>query len=109
MNLDFAPVLDINSNWKNTVIGDRSFGTTSTIVSKLGIQTMKGIQSQNIISAVKHFPGHGDTSVDSHVVLPVVYNDIKRLNSLELLPFSEAIKSGADMVGARFHPAHFRL
>jgi len=98
LNLDFAPVLDINSNPKNTVIGDRSFGSTSTIVSKLGIQTMKGIQSQNIISTVKHFPGHGDTSVDSHVGLPVVYNDMDRLNSLELIPFSEAIESGTDMV-----------
>lgn len=98
LNVDFAPVLDINSNPKNPIIGDRSFGTNSTIVSKLGIQTMNGIQSQNVIPVVKHFPGHGDTSVDSHVGLPVVYNDMQRLNSLELIPFSEAIKNGADMV-----------
>jgi len=98
LNVDFAPVLDINSNPKNPIIGDRSFGTNATIVSKLGIQTMKGIQAQNVLSAVKHFPGHGDTSIDSHVGLPVVYNDMKRLNSLELIPFSEAIKSGTDMV-----------
>jgi beta-N-acetylhexosaminidase len=98
LNIDFAPVLDINSNPKNPIIGDRSFGTNSTVVSKLGIQTMKGIQAQNIISAVKHFPGHGDTSVDSHIGLPVVYNDLNRLNSLELIPFSGAIKNGADMV-----------
>jgi len=98
LNVDFAPVLDINSNPKNPIIGDRSFGTNATIVSKLGIQTMKGIQAQNVLSGVKHFPGHGDTSIDSHVGLPVVYNDMKRLNSLELIPFSEAIKSGTDMV-----------
>ena len=66
-NLDFAPVLDVNSNPKNPVIGDRSFGNNVDIVSELGIQTMKGIQSQNIISVVKHFPGHGDTAVDSHL------------------------------------------
>lgn len=98
LNVDFAPVLDINSNPKNPIIGDRSFGVNSTVVSKLGIQTMKGIQAQNIIPVVKHFPGHGDTSVDSHVGLPVVYNDMKRLKNLELIPFSEAIKNGADMV-----------
>lgn len=98
LNLDFAPVLDINSNPKNPVIGDRSFGPDPTIVSNLGVETMKGIQSQNIIPSLKHFPGHGDTSVDSHIGLPIVYNDINRLNSLELIPFSKAIKSGADMV-----------
>jgi beta-N-acetylhexosaminidase len=98
LNVDFAPVLDINSNPKNPVIGDRSFGTNSTVVSKLGIQTMKGIQVRNIIPVIKHFPGHGDTSVDSHVGLPVVYNNMKRLNSFELVPFSRAIENGADMV-----------
>ena len=65
-NMDFAPVLDVNSNPNNPVIGDRSFGSNVNIVSRLGIQTMKGIQSKNIIPVVKHFPGHGDTSVDSH-------------------------------------------
>lgn len=98
MNMDFAPVLDINSNPKNPVIGDRSFGTTSGIVSKLGVQTMKGLQSQNIISVVKHFPGHGDTSVDSHVGLPKVNNDLQRLRSFELKPFASAIENGAEVV-----------
>lgn len=98
LNMDFAPVLDINSNPNNPVIGDRSFGSTSDIVTKLGIETMKGIQSGNVISVVKHFPGHGDTSVDSHVGLPSVNNDIKRLNSFELVPFTEAIKNGTDAV-----------
>lgn len=97
-NLDFAPVLDINSNPKNPIIGDRSFGNNSELVSKLGVATMKGIQSKNIISAVKHFPGHGDTSVDSHKGLPTVSNDIKRLRSFELIPFEKAIDNGADMV-----------
>lgn len=98
LNVNFAPVLDINSNAKNPVIGDRSFGNTAILVSKLGIQTMKGIQSKNIIAAVKHFPGHGDTSVDSHLSLPVVNNSIERLKNMELIPFAESIKNGADMV-----------
>lgn len=98
LNMDFAPVLDINSNPKNPVIGDRALGTESDIVSKLGLQTMKGLQSKNIISVVKHFPGHGDTSIDSHVGLPVVNSDLKRLHSFELLPFEAAIKNNADAV-----------
>ncbi|MBU3144118.1 beta-N-acetylhexosaminidase [Clostridium sp. CF012] len=97
-NMDFAPVLDVNSNPKNPVIGDRSFGSDVNIVSNLGIQTMKGIQSQNIIPVVKHFPGHGDTSVDSHMGLPSVNNDLKRLKSFELIPFEQAIKNNADAV-----------
>ena len=97
-NMDFAPVLDVNSNPNNPVIGDRSFGSKVNIVSSLGTQTMKGIQSKNIISVVKHFPGHGDTSVDSHLGLPTVNNDLERLNDFELLPFVEAIKNNADVV-----------
>lgn len=97
-NMNFAPILDVNSNPKNPVIGDRSFGSNVNIVSSLGIQTMKGIQSQNIIPVVKHFPGHGDTSVDSHMGLPSVNNDLKRLKSFELIPFAEAIKNNADAV-----------
>lgn len=97
-NMDFAPVLDINSNPKNLVIGDRSFGTNAEVVSKLGIQTMKGIQTSGVIPVVKHFPGHGDTSVDSHIGLPSVDNDMSRLKSFELVPFNDAIKNGADAV-----------
>ena len=97
-NMDFAPVLDVNSNPNNPVIGNRSFGSNVNIVTRLGIQTMKGIQSENIIPVVKHFPGHGDTSVDSHLGLPSVNNDLKRLKSFELVPFAEAIKNNADAV-----------
>lgn len=99
-NMDFAPVLDINSNPKNPIIGDRSFGSNADIVGRLGIQTMKGINSQGVISIVKHFPGHGDTSVDSHLGLPVVNNDLERLKSFELLPFQEAVKNNADGIMA---------
>lgn len=97
-NMDFAPVMDINSNPKNPVIGSRAFGNNKEIVTKLGIKTMEGIQSENIISVIKHFPGHGDTSVDSHIGLPIVNNDLTRLNKLELVPFKSAIKNGADVV-----------
>lgn len=97
-NLNFAPVLDINSNPNNPVIGNRSFGDNEAIVSKLGIATMKGLKDSNVIASVKHFPGHGDTSVDSHVGLPVVEHDLERLKSFELVPFKKAIDAGADMV-----------
>ncbi|NHC42834.1 beta-N-acetylhexosaminidase, partial [Bacillus sp. MM2020_1] len=97
-NTDFAPVLDIQSNPKNTVIGDRSFGSNSSIVSKLGVSMMKGIGSGKIIPVIKHFPGHGDTSVDSHLELPFVLNDLTRLKKVELVPFNNAIKDHADMV-----------
>lgn len=97
-NMDYAPVLDINSNPKNPVIGDRAFGAEEKVVSKLGIQTMKGIQAAGIIPVIKHFPGHGDTSVDSHVGLPSVNNDIERLKSFELIPFAKAIDAGTDVV-----------
>jgi beta-N-acetylhexosaminidase len=98
LNMNFAPVLDINSNPQNPVIGDRAFGANPDLVTELGIQTMKGIKSQNVISVVKHFPGHGDTSVDSHIGLPIVNYDMKRLDSFELLPFYEAIKNQAHAV-----------
>ncbi|APC40672.1 beta-N-acetylhexosaminidase [Clostridium estertheticum] len=97
-NMDFAPVLDINSNPNNPIIGDRSFGNNSNIVSKLGIKTMKGMSDNNVIPVVKHFPGHGDTSVDSHVGLPLVNKDINELNNFELLPFKNAIKNNADAI-----------
>ncbi|MBE6044290.1 MAG: beta-N-acetylhexosaminidase [Clostridium thermopalmarium] len=97
-NMNFAPVLDINNNPKNPVIGSRSFGSNPDIVTKLGIETMKGIQSENVIPVVKHFPGHGDTSVDSHIGLPIVNNDLKRLEEFELIPFAKAIENEADAV-----------
>jgi len=97
-NIDFAPVLDINSNPNNPVIGDRSFGNSAEIVSSLGIATMKGLQEVNIIPTIKHFPGHGDTSVDSHLALPVIEKSIDELEDLELIPFKNAIEEGADMV-----------
>ena len=97
-NLDFAPVLDIFSNPKNTVIADRAFGTTPDRVSKIGIQVLKGLSNENIIPTAKHFPGHGDTKIDSHVGLPVVNKSIDQLNNFEFKPFIEAIKNNVDMM-----------
>lgn len=98
LNMDFAPDLDINSNPKNPVIGDRSFGSNASIVSSYGIPMMNGIQEMKVVPVVKHFPGHGDTSVDSHIGLPIVQNDLNRLRTVELLPFKEAIKNQADAI-----------
>jgi beta-N-acetylhexosaminidase len=98
LNVDFGPVLDINSNPNNPVIGDRSFGSNASIVSSMGIQTMQGLQAQHVLPVVKHFPGHGDTSVDSHIGLPVVQHDLARLHKLELVPFAEAFSQQADAV-----------
>ncbi|SFL37172.1 beta-N-acetylhexosaminidase [Paenibacillus sp. 1_12] len=97
-NTDFAPVLDVFSNPNNTVIGDRSFGNQADLVSRLGIATMQGIQSDQVVAVVKHFPGHGDTTVDSHLGLPVVNHDLTHLRQLELIPFANAINNGADAV-----------
>ena len=97
-NLNYAPVLDINSNPENPVIGDRSFGDNADVVSTLGVATMKGMQDSGVVPVVKHFPGHGDTHVDSHVGLPSVDHSMERLQSFELKPFQDAVERGADAV-----------
>lgn len=97
-NMDFAPVLDINSNPKNPVIGDRAFGSQVDQVVNNAIETMKGLDSENIIPVVKHFPGHGDTSTDSHIDIPLVNKSLDELESLELIPFTRAIEEGVDII-----------
>ncbi|WP_256975154.1 beta-N-acetylhexosaminidase [Paenibacillus amylolyticus] len=97
-NVDFAPVLDVNSNPKNPVIGDRSFGSSAELVSRMGIAEMKGLRKEGIIPVVKHFPGHGDTSVDSHLDLPVVNKTEKQLAELEWIPFQAAVKEQVEAV-----------
>lgn len=106
-NMDFAPVLDINSNPDNPVIGNRAFGSTAESVITSGIEMMKGIQAGHVVPVVKHFPGHGDTSVDSHLDLPVVDKSLKQLEQFELLPFKEAIEQQAPavMIGHLLIPA----
>ncbi|WP_350255136.1 glycoside hydrolase family 3 protein [Bacillus halotolerans] len=98
LNTDFSPVLDINNNPDNPVIGVRSFSSDRELTARLGLYSMKGLQRQNIASALKHFPGHGDTDVDSHYRLPLVSHNQKRLREVELYPFQKAIDAGADMV-----------
>lgn len=98
INLNFAPVLDVNINPENPIIGIRSFGSDPDLVSDFGVQMMRGLQQAGVIAAVKHFPGHGDTTVDSHLGLPVVSRDRQRLDAVELKPFKEAIRNGAEMV-----------
>jgi len=97
INVNFAPVLDIDSNPDNPVIGDRAFGTDTEAVSAHGIAAMEGM-ARHVVPVVKHFPGHGDTHEDSHTDLPVVSHDAARLRGFELQPFERAIKSGADAV-----------
>mgnify|MGYP003498487140 FL=1 len=98
VSVNFGPALDVNNNPGNPVIGVRSFSSNPELVSKLGIQTIKGLQSQNMAATTKHFPGHGDTAVDSHYGLPLVSHDKERLRSVELVPFQKAIDEGVDMV-----------
>lgn len=97
-NVDFAPVLDTFSNPANTVIGDRSFGSQPELVGRMGAAEMVGLQQGGILPVVKHFPGHGDTAVDSHHDLPIVRKTEAELMKLELLPFMHAIESGAEAV-----------
>ncbi|WHY59029.1 glycoside hydrolase family 3 protein [Peribacillus simplex] len=98
INVNFGPSVDVNNNPGNPVIGVRSFSSDPELVSKLGIQMIKGLQNQNMIATTKHFPGHGDTAVDSHYGLPLVSHDKERLRSIELVPFQRAIDAGVDMM-----------
>ena len=107
MNLNFAPVADINDNSDNPVINIRSFSEREKYVSKFVDEFIKGSENKRIILAVKHFPGHGNTSIDSHWELPKISGSERSLESNELLPFEKAIKSGirAVMVGHLEVPA----
>ena len=98
LHLNFAPVLDVNSNPENPVINTRSFGEDPETVARLGVAFIEGSHEGGVLATAKHFPGHGDTQTDSHVDLPVVPADMKRLNSLELVPFRRAVDEGVDAV-----------
>ncbi len=98
ININLAPVLDVNVNPSNPVIGVRSFGADAQMVGEHGAAYIRGLHDAGIIAAVKHFPGHGDTIIDSHLGLPVVPHSQARLKTMELIPFQMAIKAGADMV-----------
>ena len=100
INMNFAPVLDINNNPKNPIIGIRSYSDKPEIVSKYGIELIKGMQSEGVIATGKHFPGHGDVEIDSHIGLPILPFDKERLYNMELKPFIEAIKNGVQNIMA---------
>jgi beta-N-acetylhexosaminidase len=93
-NLDFAPVLDVDSNPDNPIIGDRAFGSDPDVVARLGRAFIEGLQSAGVMACGKHFPGHGDTSQDSHLDLPEVSHDKERLDRVELPPFRTASLRG---------------
>lgn len=98
IQVNFAPVVDVNSNPLNPVIGTRSFSDDPERVSQLGIQYMRGLQSQGVMAVAKHFPGHGDTKTDSHVTLPVINHSQQHMDSIELLPFRRLIDAGVEGV-----------
>ncbi|MDF2475673.1 MAG: glycoside hydrolase family 3 [Sphingobacterium sp.] len=98
MHFNFAPDVDINNNPKNPVIGIRSFGDNKYNVTQKAKAYMDGMVDGGILASIKHFPGHGDTDVDSHYDLPQLPFDKKRLDSLEMYPFKELIKAGAPAV-----------
>lgn len=98
VNLDFAPVVDVFSNPKNIVIGKRSFGTTPELVSKHGLSLAKGLEDNGVIAVYKHFPGHGNTAVDSHEALPIVDKTKEELLESDLIPFIDAIENNASMI-----------
>lgn len=94
VHVAFAPVLDVNNNPANPVIGTRAFGEDPELVARLGAATVRGIQEHGMIATGKHFPGHGDTEVNSHLGLPVIPVTQARLDSVELVPFAAAVRAG---------------
>jgi len=98
VHVNYAPVVDVNNNPNNPVIGYRSFGEDKYRVAKLGVAYTRGMQDAGIMACAKHFPGHGDTEVDSHYDLPVISKSMPQLDSLELYPFKELFKAGVGSV-----------
>lgn len=93
--MNMAPVLDVNSNPDNPVIGDRAFGAEPDVVADMGLATIGGLQDNMVVACGKHFPGHGDTATDSHKELPVVDAGIQRLRETEFPRFSR--RSGREL------------
>jgi beta-N-acetylhexosaminidase len=98
IQMNFAPTVDVNNNPANPVINTRSFGEDPASVARLSAAFVKGSQDAGVVATIKHFPGHGDTDVDSHVGLPLVSASLARLDSVELVPFAAGIEAGAGMV-----------
>ena len=107
IQVNFAPVVDVNNNPNNPVINDRSFGEDRYKVALFGVQVMKGMQDMGVMACAKHFPGHGDTETDSHYDLPIISKTKTQLDSLELYPFRKLFESGVGsvMIGHLYIPA----
>ena len=103
---NFAPVVDVNTNPKNPIIGNRSFGSDVQNVIAKSLAYAQGLQDNGVLAAIKHFPGHGDTDVDSHLDLPVVKHSLERLNKIELAPFKALMdkKIGGTMIAHLYVP-----
>lgn len=100
VHISFSPVADVNNNPNNPVINDRSWGENREVVARKSAAYMHGLQHHGVMACIKHFPGHGDTEVDSHHDLPIIAGNRKRLDSLELYPFKQLINQGAQSVMA---------
>ena len=107
VHINFSPVLDVNSNPHNPIIGVRSFGSDPASVTRMGGALINGFKAADIVSVVKHFPGHGDTSADSHYDVPVVRASYSQLQKIHLAPFEAAVKQGVPgvMTGHILYPA----
>jgi beta-N-acetylhexosaminidase len=97
-DLDYAPVLDVDTNPDNPIIGDRSFGRDPETVARAGVAFLRGLQENGVLGCGKHFPGHGDTSTDSHLTLPYVDHGRERLEDIEIAPFGRLIRAGLRML-----------
>ncbi len=108
IQVNFAPVVDVNVNPKNPIINARSFGENKYNVAQKGVAYMKGMQSVNVLANAKHFPGHGDTDMDSHKSLPIINHDVNRMDSVELYPFKQLIENelASMMVAHLYIPAY---
>jgi beta-N-acetylhexosaminidase len=104
-NLDYAPVVDVDSNPENPVIGSRAFSADPQVVARMGAAVIRGMQENGLLACAKHFPGHGDTRTDSHLELPELPHDLERLEAVELVPFRAAIRAGV----ATMMTAHVRF
>lgn len=98
VNFNLAPVLDVMINPMNQLIGVRSFGVTPERVAEMGVAYMEGLQSTGVFACGKHFPGHGDTCVDSHIGLPVIEKPQESIRAVELVPFKAAIDKGVKAI-----------
>lgn len=108
LNVNFAPTVDVNVNPQNPVINVRSYGESPEKVAELGIAAVSALQQGRVMSAMKHFPGHGDTHVDSHTGLPIVEHSRAQINAVDLFPFAQAIRAGGIASPAMIMTAHIQ-